>query len=489
MSKTPNSARAEVFSRSVALPDSAEEVFAWHARPGILERLTPPWDNLTIEEHAPSLGNGTRTTFRIGAGPMRPRWVAEHYDVNPPSGFRDRQIEGPFKRWEHQHRIEPRPDGCMLEDRVEYVVPLGLLGRSVAGSWIRGKLARAFAYRHRVTLDDITAHKALRARGARPMKILVTGASGLIGSALVPFLTTGGHTVIRLVRRSAPQSGAHTPPQAGTEGQSAPDPHHGEAHWDPPAGTIDTTALEGIDAVVHLAGEPIPGKWDPAKKIRIFESRARGTRIVADAIAKLERPPRVMVSASGIGYYGDRGDEALDEGSSRGEGFLSEVCRDWESATRAATERGVRVVHARIGMALTSAGGALQQMLPGFRAGVAGPLGSGAQIISWVSLDDVVGAMAHALFTDALEGPVNVVAPCPASNAELTRTLGRILRRPAIVPVPEPLLRLAFGELADEAILASARIAPRRLEETGYHFRHPTLEGALRHTLGEEPAG
>jgi uncharacterized protein (TIGR01777 family) len=465
-----SNAPVEVFSRSLTIPASPEEVFAWHARPGALQRLTPPWEHIDIEGDVGPLENGSRTTFRIGAGPMRPLWVAEHYDVNPPKSFGDRQIEGPFTRWEHEHRIEPRRDGCVLEDRIEYVLPLGSFGRRMAGSWVRRKLARTFVYRHRVTLADITAHQALRARsGGRPMKILVTGASGVIGSALVPFLTTGGHEVARLVRHPALR--------------------RGEVHWDPAAGTIDTTALEGLDAVVHLAGEPIAGKWDPAKKIRILESRARGTRIVADAIAKLERPPRVLVSASAIGFYGDRGDEALDEASRLGEGFLAEVCRDWESATQDAADRGVRVVHARIGMALTLAGGALEQMLPGFRAGVAGTLGSGTQIVSWVSLDDVVGAIAHALVTDEIKGPMNVVAPSPVTNAELTRTLGRILRRPAILPVPEPLLRLAFGELADEALLASAHVTPRRLGETGYRFRHPTVEGALRHTLGEELAG
>ena len=298
------------------------------------------------------------------------------------------------------------------------------------------------------------------------MKILVTGASGLVGSALVPRLTKGGHCVQRLVR----------PPDA-----SGPD----EILWDPAAERIDTGSLEGIDAVVHLAGENIAGgRWTDARKGRIRTSRVSGTRLLTRAVAGLERPPSVFVCASAIGIYGDRGEELLTEDSAPGTGFLAEVCREWEAACAPAREAGIRVVNLRFGAVLSAAGGALKKMLLPFKLGLGGRLGSGRQSMSWVSIDDAVGAVDHSLHANALDGSVNVVAPKPVTNREFTRTLGRVLRRWTILPVPGFALRLLFGEMAQELLLAGARVEPRRLLEGGYVFLQPDLESALRHLLG-----
>jgi uncharacterized protein (TIGR01777 family) len=295
------------------------------------------------------------------------------------------------------------------------------------------------------------------------MTVLVSGASGFIGSALVPALTTGGHTVRRLVR-GAPSG-------------------EGEYRWDPAAGDVEPAALEGLDAVVHLAGESVAGRWTEGKKERILRSRVAGTRTLSEAIASLERPPRVLVTASAIGYYGDRGDEVLTEESPSGTGFLAEVVREWEAASLPADEAGVRVARLRFGIVLSPAGGALKTMLIPFRLGAGGRLGSGRQWMSWVSIDDVVGAIQHALANDPLAGVANTVSPNPVRNAEFTKTLGHVLGRPALFPVPGPALRLALGEFSSEA-LSSARVVPKRLLESGYDFRHPELEQALRHGLG-----
>ena len=296
------------------------------------------------------------------------------------------------------------------------------------------------------------------------MKILVTGASGLVGSALVPLLAGGGHEVARL-------------------GRSAPAP--GDIRWDPAAGVLEAGALEGLDGVVHLAGENIAaGRWTEARKRRIKASRVNGTRLLARALAGLERPPRVLVSASAIGFYGDRGDEDLTEGSAAGSGFLAEVCREWEAATEAAAAKGIRVVHARLGVVLGKDGGALARMRTPFKLGVGGIIGSGAQYMSWITLDDTAAAIAHLLSTDAAAGPVNVVAPSPVTNREFTRTLGRVLRRPTLFPMPGFAARLAFGEMADALLLASARVRPARLMDSGYAFRHDSLEEGLRQVLG-----
>lgn len=299
------------------------------------------------------------------------------------------------------------------------------------------------------------------------MKIAVTGASGLVGSALVPFFTTGGHEVVRL-GRSRPQS-------AGSEIQ-----------WNPQAGTLDAATLEGVDAVVHLAGENIAaGRWTEAQKSRIRDSRVNGTRLVSETLAKLSQPPTVLVCASAIGYYGDRGQELLREDSPAGHGFLADVCKVWEAATEPAAQKGIRTVLLRLGIVLSPAGGALSKMLWPFKMGVGGVVGSGDQYWSWIGLDDVVGAIHHALVTDRLHGPVNVVAPQPATNREFTKTLGKVLGRPTIFPMPAVAARLALGEMADALLLASARVEPAQLLASGYVFRHPDLESALRHCLGK----
>ena len=296
------------------------------------------------------------------------------------------------------------------------------------------------------------------------MRILVTGASGLVGSALIPFLAAAGHQAVRLVRSA---------------------PGGDDIHWDPDAGVLDAQDLEGLHGVVHLAGENIAsGRWSAAKKRRIKESRVRGTRLLAGALAGLESPPRVLVSASAIGFYGDRGDEELSEGSAAGSGFLSEVCREWEAATAAAEGKGIRVVHARLGVVLGKDGGALAKMLTPFRLGAGGIIGNGRQYMSWITLDDTVAAIAHLLSTESAAGPVNVVAPAPVTNREFTRTLGGVLRRPTLFPMPGLAARLAFGEMADALLLASARVKPTGLLGSGYAFRHGSLEEGLRHVLG-----
>ncbi|MFM9966264.1 MAG: TIGR01777 family oxidoreductase [Planctomycetaceae bacterium] len=297
------------------------------------------------------------------------------------------------------------------------------------------------------------------------MNILVTGSTGLVGSAVVQFLTTGGHRVLRLVR-IAPRNAD-------------------EIAWNPTAGTIDADKLEGVDAVVHLAGDNIAhGRWSAAKKARIRDSRVLGTRLLSTALAKLNRKPRVFVCASAIGYYGHRGDEVMTESSPPGLTFISTVCRDWEAATEPARQAGIRVVNLRIGVVLTPRGGALAKMLTPFKLCVGGVVGTGRQYWSWIALDDVVGAIHHAITHDELSGPVNAVSPEPLANAAFTKILGRVLHRPTIAPLPAFVVKLMLGEMGDELLLASTRVLPNRLQETGYQFRCPTLEGALRHVLG-----
>ena len=301
------------------------------------------------------------------------------------------------------------------------------------------------------------------------MKVIITGSGGLVGRALVRSLLADGHSVTRLVRGGAQQFRA--PGSAAVE-------------WNPESGTIDAAALEGHDAAVHLAGEPVAeGRWDDEKKRRIMESRAKGTRVLADTLAGLNEKPRVLVSASATGFYGDRGAEVLREESASGEGFLSEVCREWEKGTLAASQAGIRVVHLRIGFVLSAEGGGLPRMLTPFKMGVGGKVGSGRQYISWITLEDLVRVIRRAIEDEHLRGPVNAVAPGAVTNEEFTKALGHVLGRPTFLPVPTFALRLAFGEVADAVMLASTRVEPARLKEAGFDFRSTDIEGALRSVL------
>jgi len=303
------------------------------------------------------------------------------------------------------------------------------------------------------------------------MRLLMSGARGLIGSTLTPLLQQAGHQVIRLVR----------PPKPG-----GPD----AVPWDPATGWIEVGKLQGIDAAIHLSGETVLGRWTPEKKRRIRDSRVGSTRLLAESLAALNPRPRVLIAASASGYYGNRGDELLSEESPLGTGFLAEVCRDWEAAAAPAADAGIRVVHVRTGLVLAPDGGLLASMLLPFQLGLGGPIADGRAWWSWIAIADVAGAYRFALERDDLRGPINGVAPAPVTNGAFARALGSVLGRPAGLPVPRLALRLLFGEeAAREATLASARLVPARLQQAGFQFEFPELTAALRHVLGKQSPG
>lgn len=455
------------YVRRTRLPVTREEAFAWHERPGAFQRLTPPFMPARLERGGGTLEAGSEVVLRLlpRAGQLGPRWRARHVVYDPPAEFRDEQVSGPFAEWSHRHRFDPADAGStVLTDDVDYRLPLGALGAAVAGPAVHRQLDRMFAYRHRVAVADLAAHARAARKGVGTMHVAITGASGLIGEALSALLTTGGHRVTRLVRR---------------------EPGEGELGWDPERGEIDADGLRGVDAVVHLAGESIASvRWTEGRKRRVMESRRKGTRLIAETLAGLDGGPSVLVSASGIDYYGDTGDEAVTEESPPGRGFLADVCREWEAATAAAADAGVRVVTVRTGVVQSPQGGALAKQLPLFRAGIGGRIGSGRQWLSWISLDDVAGVYHHALTSPEISGPLNATAPEPVTNAEHAKTVGRVLRRPTPLPVPSLGPRLVLRDMADDLLLGSKRVLPARALETGYVFRHPTLEGCLRDALG-----
>ncbi|MFW6032815.1 MAG: TIGR01777 family oxidoreductase [Phycisphaeraceae bacterium] len=457
----------ETFTQKSRIDAPVETVFAWHERPGALERLLPPWRNIRVVERTGGIENGAKVKLRMSAAGLSTTMTVEHRDYEKNRQFRDLQIAGPMHYWQQTHRFEPADGGCAMIDEIEYEMPLGGISRALTGGAMRREIERVFRFRHKRVADDLALHARLNAD--RPWKVAVSGSHGFIGSALAATLTTGGHAVYRIVRGEA----------KGDE----------QIGWDPATGEVDREKLAGLDAVVHLAAEPLMGKWSEQKKRKIRDSRVEGTRQIAEAVAGTEGGPRVLIAASAVGYYGDRSEEVLDESSEPGEGFLAEVCREWEAATRPAAEAGVRVVNARFGLVMSPAGAALGAMLPVFKLGLGGKLSDGRSWWSWVSRDDVVGAICHAIATEELSGPVNVVAPEPVRNGAFAKTLGRVLRRPAVLAVPRAARKLALGELAQEGPTASQRVRPGKLEASGFVFRDPELEPALRGMLGLEARG
>jgi uncharacterized protein (TIGR01777 family) len=434
------------------------DVFDWHARPGAFARLSPPWSPMKLITEADSLENGIA---ELGL-PGGLRWVAEHQPdgYDPPRRFvdaigSDGLASLPAKvavRWRHTHDFEEVPvDKTRVTDRVDTPVP---------GTALKSM----FRYRHRQLADDIAAHRTAAAHGLATTTVAITGASGLVGSQLAAFLSTGGHRVIRLVRH---------PDTKGDERQWNPD--------DPSPGL-----LAGVDAVIHLAGASIAGRFTDDHRTAIRDSRIGPTRRLAELIGQSTDGPKVLISASAIGYYGyDRGEDTLTETSERGDGFLADVVADWEAATAPAENAGTRVVKVRTGVVQSPAGGTLRLLRPLFAAGLGGRLGSGRQWFSWIGIDDLVDVYHRALWDTDLSGPVNAVDPEPVRNSEYTKVLAHVLRRPAILPVPPVGPKMLLGaQGARELALANQRVLPARLQQVDHHFRRPELEQALRHLLG-----
>ncbi|OBI58325.1 TIGR01777 family protein [Mycolicibacterium fortuitum] len=445
-----------VYSSIIDAPQ--EEVFTWHSRPGAFARLSPPWQPMKLDSEAASLRDG-RAELALPGGL---RWIAQHHAdaYDPPRRFVDEIAGGGVAslpaaltmRWKHIHEFEAiDASRTRMTDRVDTPVP---------GRFLRPM----FVYRHRQLADDLAAHRQARARGLTPLTIAITGASGLVGSALSAFLSTGGHTVIRLVR--------HTPTKSD------------ERQWVP--SNPDPDLFAGVDAVIHLAGASIAGRFTEGHRRAIRDSRIEPTRKIAELIADTDPGPRVVVCASAVGLYGyDRGDEVLTETSERGDGFLADVVADWEGALAPVEGSGTRAVRIRTGIVQSPSGGTLRLLRPLFAAGLGGRIGDGQQWLPWIGIDDLVDVYHRALWDTQLSGPVNAVAPEPVRNADYTETLGRVLHRPTILPVPTLGPRLLLGDQgARELVCASQRAVPAILAAADHDFRHPRLDQALRHVLG-----
>ncbi|HEX7323705.1 MAG TPA: TIGR01777 family oxidoreductase [Mycobacterium sp.] len=444
-----------MFETTDIVQASRDDVWSWFTRPGALQRLAPPWQPVRVQTEATSLRDGQA----VLALPAGLRWIATHQPAGYQEGHRfvDRLTSWPLApvlNWRHEHHFtEAGPDRTKITDRVDTRLPDAFL-------------RPMFAYRQRQLADDLAAHAWAREAHPDRLTVAVTGSSGLVGTALSAMLSTGGHRVIRLVRRNT----------------AADD----ERAWNPVA--PDPALLGDVDVLVHLAGATIAGRFDAGHKAAIRDSRIGPTRRLAELAAgsAARARPVVMVCASAVGIYGpNRGDEILTEASDRGEGFLADVVADWEDATRPAAEAGLRVVNIRTGIVQTPASGSLKLLRPLFEAGLGGRLGDGDQWTPWIGLDDLLDIYLRAIVDTRIAGPINAAAPDPVTNADYTRTLGTVLRRPTILPTPSFGIRLLLGaEGATEVALAGQRAIPARLNAIGHRFRFPALEPALRHMLG-----
>ena len=430
--------------------------------------MIPTWRQVEVEKEPFPLTEGARVALRIRQFGFWLRWEFELQNVlTSNEGFTDRQLHGPFAEWQHTHGFSPLPtakgESCVLEDRIEYEYPMGPVGDVVVGRGVQHELEAVFQARHVRLAQDLHRHKY--EGPSEPMRVGITGSSGLIGAALSNFLQTGGHEVVRIVR-----------------GQTRP--HDTDVHWDPDRGTIDSDRLEGLDAVVHLAGAGIADKrWSMKRKKLIRSSRIGGTLLLCNALASLKNPPKALVSASAIGYYGNR-EGPVDEHSGPGRGFLSDVCVEWEASTGAAVEAGIRVAIPRIGIVLSPQGGVLASLRAPAMWGMLGPIGSGEQGMSCIGLDDLVYMMHHAIVEESVEGPFNAVCPESMSQREFARTLGEVLHRPSRLPMPSPLVHMLFGEMGEKLLLEGCLARPTRIGESGFKFSQPAIEDTLRLQLG-----
>jgi len=441
------------------------EVFDWFERKGSFRRLMPPWEVAEEVRADETLEDGAQRIFRFPMGPIKMTWVAEHLGYQPPEKFEDIMKKGPFRSWHHVHRFIEKDGGTVVHDEVDYKLPMGVLGRIFGSRNVRNRLNRMFRARENRLIRDLERHSDFKHLDRK--RILLAGASGLIGKQLAAFLDTGGHEIWRLVRRT---------PVAGQN----------EIEWNPSKGTIDDSAIEGFDIVIHLGGAGIGDRrWTKSRMALIEKSRTESTGLLARTLASLKQKPEVFLVASAIGWYGNRGDEILDEQSEAGTGFLPETCLAWEASADPARQAGIRTIHARTGVVLDASGGALEKMLLPAKMGAGGPIGFGRQWFSWISMDDQIYALHHLVMSPNTEGAYNITSPEPLQQKNFAKALGRVLRRPAFMPTPPLAIWFLYGKMGVALTTESQRVMPTRLTEEGYRFQHQDAESALRDALGK----
>ncbi len=447
------------FKKSMELNCDVNIVFNWHTRSGALERLNPPWEKVKIFCQE-GIYEGSVTKMKVYEGVIGIIWISKHIIFIKNKLFVDEQIKGPFKIWIHSHIFKKTEiDKCKVTDQIKYKMKFKPIS-NLAEKRIDNKINKMFRYRHRILKQDIYF---LKKYNLNKKNIAISGSSGLLGRYLTNFLSTQGHNVVPIVRRNKTNN---------------------NIIFDYENKTL-SSCLSCSDVVIHFAGEPIGnGRWSKSKKEKIMKSRVEGTHFIAKQLANLKSPPKLLICASAIGYYGNRGDEILFEESKSGNDYISEVCNEWEKAAQPAADKGIRVVFLRIGVVLTPQGGALKKFLLPFKLGLGGHLGNGKQWMSWVLPDDVAGAVLHIIANDKIYGALNLVSPSPVRHSDFSKILAKVLNRPNVFNIPKKIVEMVFGQMGKELLLSSTRVMPDKLMKHGYDFMYPDLEKALQHITG-----
>ncbi len=437
---------------------SAKDLWEWHERPKALERMIPPWENIEILVR--DRGFEKENLLRVKVGPFRKEWLLRFVEWVPNESFTDIQVRGPFREWSHFHQFIDREGGSFLRDTIYYKLPLGPVGKLGAGEYMERRLKKSIHWRHNRISRDLKYHAKFKKR----LTIVVSGASGLVGKEFCELMQSGEHEIIQLVRRPALESF--------------------EMSWDPFRATVDDfSRIENTDGWVHLGGANLADKlWDADYKKKIIDSRVLSTKGVKEILAKLESPPKVWVNASAIGFYGADGE--FDETSSGGDDFLAKVCKAWEQEASNGLREDVRLVLPRIGVVMSSKGGALAKLIPLFKTGLGGPVGLGKRKMSWIDLEDLTHVLGWCLINEEVSGPFNAVSPNSVSSKEFAKSIGNNLRRPKNMPTPSGALRFALGEMAEATILSSSQVHPMRLLEYEFDYEFATLDECLKNQLG-----
>ena len=458
-----------IFTHNAEHQASQKEIWDWYNSPGAFRRIMPEWEGIR-PINAGALRDGEETIFKVSLGPIKQKWIARHHSVVEGESFADRMMKGPFGAWNHQHKFIPGKDGVTtVSDNVEYKLPLHIFTGWSAGLTVLPRMRQMFHFRStRVTKDLLR----IQATSDKPrQKVLVSGSTGMIGLQLCAFLEAAGHDVYRLMRKTT-----KLPPDVNSSNV---------IRWDDLSGKILEGDMNGFDTVIHLAGAGIGDKrWSKKRKKLIRDSRVIPTQNLSKVLASLDKPPKALLCASAVGFYGNRGDEVLDEQSSRGEDFLSDICSEWENASQGAKDAGIKVVHLRTGIVVSPLGGALAKLLLPAKMGGGGPIGGGRQMQSWISLDDQIYAIHHLMMTDSSEGPYNLTAPNPVSQKQFAKVLGKVLRRPAFMPLPGFVMRIMFGEMGKKLVLEGQDARPNRLLDSGFEFTYTDIESCFRNCLG-----
>jgi uncharacterized protein (TIGR01777 family) len=442
----------------------AQKVFSWHNQHGAFARLLPPWEKIKVLSHPGEIRDGSEVKLKcFVAGPFYFNWHLRHSDFSQNQSFSDTQISGPFKKYKHQHLFSENASSTQLNDKIEYELPFSPITKYLGKFFLEDRLSRTFYYRDQILKNDLSFHTEFADKSK--LKFLITGASGLIGKALISFLETAGHQVNTVVRNPS-KIGPSSVFFSGEEFKFKPDDH--------------------FDCIINLAGAGIADqRWSQSRKKEIYESRIQYTEKLIDSLRKLNVAPKTLISCSGLSFYKEHENAANTEESPKGQGFLSDVANAWEQAAERSSSLGVRVCTLRLGVILDPRGGSLKKMLPAFNFGLGAKLGSGEQMFSWVSLEDVIRAILFLAYKEELSGAFNLCSPNPTSNSTFTNTLARVLARPAFFKAPVQMLNLIFGEMASETMLASINCAPNKLLHSGFKFIFPELEVCLNYCLGK----